>query len=179
MYVRKRQCSHYLGIIFLIKTTISVFQCVAITTLKLLKFSITATPYVLMSLPCMTSSSFTLRLFIGWFRHKYQRFSRTTVWIWLFCFKFLLSFIVLVFCFRCSDSNSEIWYLFKIHLTKNKLLYTDPLFLSQCKFWNCHHGCQLTATHSIVCYYIMCLLIQPIQPRCPFIVVRNHLLVMD
>ena len=47
MYDRKRQCSHYLEIIFLIETMISVFKCVFITTLKLLKFSITATSYVL------------------------------------------------------------------------------------------------------------------------------------
>ena len=145
---------------------ISVFLCVVITTLKRLKFSITATPYVLMSLPCMTSSSFTLILFIGWFRHKYRKFSRTTVWIWWFSFNYLLSFILLVFLFRRSDSNSDIWYLFQIHFTVNKMLYNDPQLLRQCKFWNCHHGCQLTTTHSIMCYFIVCLLIQPLRPRC-------------
>ena len=111
---------------FLIKTIISVFQCVAITTLKLLKFSITATSYVLMSLPCMISSSFTLRLFIGWFGHKYKKFSCMTVWIWLFCFKYLLSFILLVFWFWRSASISEIRYLFQINFTKTKLCAQTP-----------------------------------------------------
>ena len=158
MYVRKGRCYHYLEILFLIKTIIYVFLCVVITTLKGLKFSINATLYLLMSLPCMTSSSFTLRLFIGLFRHKYQNFSRTNVWIWILCLKCLLSFILLIFWFRRSDSISEIWYILQIHFTINKLLYTDPQLLRQCTFWNCHHGRQLTATHSIVCYYIVCFL---------------------
>ena len=134
MYVKKRKCSHYLGIIFLIKTMISVFQCVAITTLKLLKLSITATPYILMSLPCMTSSSFTLRLFIGWFGHKYRKFSRMNVWIWLFCFKYLLSFTLLLFWFWRSDSNSEIWYWFQIHLTKKTCCTLTPSYLGNVSF---------------------------------------------
>ena len=79
MYERKQQCSHYLGIIFLIKTMFSVFRYVVITTLKLLKFPIIATSYVLTSLPCMISLIFTLRLFIGLFSHNYHKFSRTTV----------------------------------------------------------------------------------------------------
>ena len=159
MYVSKRQCSHYSGIFFLIKTMIFVFLCVAIATLKLLRFSITATPYGLMSLPCMASPSFTLILFIGWFRHKYRKFGRTSVWIWLFCFKYLLSFILFLFWFRRSDSNSEIWYIFQIHFTKKKLLYTDPQLLRQYKFCNCNHGIQITTTIYIVCYYIVYLLI--------------------
>ena len=167
MYVRKRQCSHYLGILFLIKTMISVFQCVVITTLNRLKFSIAATSYELMSLPCMTSSIFTMRLLIGWFRHKYQKFIRTTVWIWIFCFKYLLSFILLVFWFRRFYLISKIWCLFQIRFTRKKPLYTDPQLLRQFKFCKCHHGRQLTATHSILCYYLMGLLIQLLQPRCP------------
>ena len=104
MYVKKRQCSYYLGIIFLIKIMISVSQCVAITTLKLLRFYITATPYILMSLPCMTSSSFTLILFIGWFRHKYRKFSCTIVWSWLIFQKcivfYFISILIPMFWFK-------------------------------------------------------------------------------
>ena len=154
MYVRNWQCSNYLGTIFLIETTIYVFICVLMTKLKLLKLSITSTPYVLISLPCMASPSFTLILFIGWFRHIYSKFSRMTIWIWLFCFKYLLSFILLVFWFRRSDSNSEIWYIFQIHLTEKKPLYTDPHLLRQWTFCNCHHGSQLIATHYIVFFLI-------------------------
>ena len=150
MYVRKLQCSHYLRIMFLIKTIISFFLYVVITTPKRLKFSIAATLYVLMSLPCITSSSFTLILFIGRFIHKHRKFSCTTVWILLLCFKYLLSFILSVFWFRCYELNSEIWYIF--HFTKRKILYTDPQWRRQCKFCNCHHGSQLTSTHSLVCY---------------------------
>ena len=146
---------------------ISVFLFVVITTFIRLKFSITATTYVMMSLPCMTSSSFILRFFIRWFSHKYRKFSRTTVLLLLLCFKYLLSFILLLFWFWRFDSNSEIWYIFQIHFTKNKLLYTDPQLLRQCKFCNCQYGSQLTANHSIVCYYIVRLLIQPLQTRCP------------
>ena len=131
MYVRKLQYYHYLGITFLIKTMISVFLFVVIPTLIKLKLSIAATLYVTMSLLCMTSSSFTLRLFIGWFRHNYWKYSRTTVWIWLLCFKYLLSFILLVLWFWRSDSNSEIWYILQIHLTKKKLWYPDPQLLRQ------------------------------------------------
>ena len=152
MYARKRQFYHYLGIIFLIKIMISVFIFMVITTLKRLKFPITATPYVLMSLKFMASSSFTLILFIGWFRHKYRKYSCMTVWIWLLCFKYLPSFILLVFWFRSSDSNSEIRYIFQIHLTKKKLLYTDPQLLRKFTFWNCHHDRQLTTNQSMVCY---------------------------
>ena len=152
MYVRKWKCFHYLGNIFLIKTMISVFQCAKTIALKYLKFSVTAISYVLMSLPCMISSSFTQRFFMGWCRHKYQKFSPKTVWIWLFCFKYLLSFILLVFWYRRSDSNSEIWYILQIHFTKKKLLCTDFQLLRQCKFCNCHHSRQLTETHFIVCY---------------------------
>ena len=87
-----------------------------------------STTYVLMSLPCMTSSSFILRLFIGWFRHKYQNFSRTTVCIWLFCFKYLLPFILLVFWLRRSDSSSSIWYIFQIHFyEKVTFLHWPPV----------------------------------------------------
>ena len=118
MYVRKRQWSHYLGIIFLIKTMISVFLCVEITTLQFLKFSITATLYVFMSLPCMTSPSFTLRIFIGWFMNKHRKYSRMNVCILLSCFRYLLSFIWLLSWFRLSHSNFEIWYIFQIHLQK-------------------------------------------------------------
>ena len=167
MYVRKLQCYHYLGIIFLIKTIISDFLFVVINTITRLKFSNIATLPVLMLLPCMTSSSFILRLFIGWFSHKYQNFSRTNVWIWLLCFKYLMYFILLVFWFRCYESNSEIWHIFQIHITKKKLLYTDPQLLRKCKFLNSNHGGQLTATHSIVCYYIVCLIIQPLRTSCP------------
>ena len=135
--MRKRQCSHYLENIFLIKNMMSVILCVAITTLKLLKFVITTTMYVLMSLPCMTSSSFTLRLFIGWFSNNYFKFSHVNVSIWLFCLKYLLCFILLIFWFRRSDLNSEIWYIFQIHFTKNKLLHTDPQLLRKCKFCDC------------------------------------------
>ena len=42
MYVRKRKCSHYLGITLLIKSMISVFIFLVITTLIRLKFSIAA-----------------------------------------------------------------------------------------------------------------------------------------
>ena len=167
MYARKRQWYHSLGITFLVKTMISVFLFVVITSFIRLKFSITATPYVMILLPCMTSSSFTLIFFIAWFRHKHRNYSLTTVWIWLLCFKYLLSFILLVFWFRRSDSNSEFWYILQIHFTKKELSYADPQLLRQCTFWNCHHGCQLTATQSIVCYYIVCLLIQPLRPICP------------
>ena len=166
MYLRKRHCYHYLGITFLIKTMISVFLFLVIATFIRLKFYIKSTPYVMMSLPCMTLSSFTLRLFIGWFRHKYQKYIHTTVWVFLLCSKYFVSFILLVFWFRRSDSNFEIWYILQIHFTKNKILYADPQLLRQCKFLNCHHGRQLTATHSIMCYYIVCLLIQPLQPIC-------------
>ena len=154
MYVRKRKYYHYLGINFLIKTMIYVFMFVVITTFISLKFSITATPYIniIMSLPCMTLSSFTLRLFIGWFMHKYQKYSRTTVLIWLFCFKYLLSFILLVFLFWRSDSNDEFWYILWIHFTKKKLSYADPQLLRQYKFWNYHHVRQLTTNHYIVWY---------------------------
>ena len=134
MYTRKGKCYHYLGITFLIKTMISVFLFVVIATIIRLKLSITATPYVMMPLPCMTSSSFTLRLFIGWFRHKYQKYSRTTFWILLLCFKYLLSFILLVFWFRRSDSNSEIWYILQTHFTKKKLWYSDPSYLGNVSF---------------------------------------------
>ena len=145
----------------------SVFLFVFITTLIRLKFSITTTPYIRMSLPCLTSSSFTLIFFIGWFRHKYWKYSHTTVWIWLLCFKCLLSYILLVFSIRRSDSNSEIWYILQIHLTKKKLWYADPQLPRKCKFLKCLHGRQLTATQSIVCYCIACFLIQPLRPICP------------
>ena len=172
---------------------ISIFLCVVVTTLKWLEFYITPTLYILISLPCTTSSILSLRLFIVWIRHKYRKFSRTTVWIGLFCFKYLISFILLVFLFRHSDSIYEIWYLFQIHFTKNKPLYNHPQLLWQCKCCNCYHGCKLAANHSIVCYYIMCFLIHPLWSRCLFIesvvlfaiivsaviVVRNHLLGMD
>ena len=146
---------------------IYVFLFVVITTLIRVKFCTTTRPYVMMSLPYMTSSSFTLRLFIGWFRHKYLKYSCTTVWILLLCFKYLLSFILLVFWFRRSNSNSEIWYILQIHFTKKKLYYPDPQLLRQCKFLNCHHGGQLTTNQYFVCYYIVCLLIQPLRPTCP------------
>ena len=135
---------------------ISFFQFVVITTLKLMKLSITYTLYVLMSLPCMTSSSLTLRLFIVWFRHKYWKFSRTTVWVWLFYFKSLI-FLILVFWFWRSNSISDIWYLFLINFTKKKLLYTDSQLLMQYTFFNCHHCRQLASTHSVLCYYSLCL----------------------
>ena len=64
MYKRKRKYSHYLGMSYVIKIMISVFQCVVLTTLKILKFYITATSYVLMSLLCMTSSMFILRFLL-------------------------------------------------------------------------------------------------------------------
>ena len=114
--------------------------------------------YVLISLPCMTSSSFTLRLFIGYFRHKYWKFIYTAVWIWLLYLKYLLSFILLLFWFQCSDSHSKIWYIFQMYFTIKELFYTEPQLLTQCKFWNSHHGHQLTATHYIVCYLILCFL---------------------
>ena len=126
MYARKRQYYNYLGIIFLIKTMIYVFLFVVFTTLIRLKFPITATPNVIISLPCMTSSSFTLRLFMGWFRLKYRKYSRTTVWIGLLCFKDLLSFISLVFWFRRSDSNFEIWYILQINFTIKETLVPWP-----------------------------------------------------
>ena len=69
--------------------------------------------------------------------------------------------LLIVFWIRLPDSSYEIWYLFKTHFTKKKLLYTEPQLLRQCKFCNCHHGRQLTVTQSIVCYNIVCLLIQP------------------
>ena len=59
--------------------------------------------------------------------------------------------------------------LFKYILQKKKLLYPNPQLLWQCKFLICHHGVQLTATHSIVCYYIVRSLIQPRQPICPLL----------
>ena len=34
-------------------------------------------------------------------------------------------------------------------------------------FWNCLHVCQLTGTHSILCYYVLCLVIQPLRSGCP------------
>ena len=126
MYVRKRQYYHHLGIILLIKTMISIFLFVVITTFIRMKFSITTTQNVMMSLPCMTLSSFTLRLFIGLFRIKYQNYSRTTVWIGLLYFKYLLYFILLVFWFRRSDSNSEIWYNLQIHFTIKETLVPWP-----------------------------------------------------
>ena len=126
MYARKRQYYHYLGISFLIKTMISFFLFVVITTLIRLKFSITATPNVIMSLPCMTSSRFTLRLFIRWFRHKYRNYSRTTVWVWLLCFKYLLSFILLVFWFQRSDSHSEMRYILQMHFPIKETLVPWP-----------------------------------------------------
>ena len=138
---------------------ISFFLFLFITTLIRLKFSITFTSYVMMSLPCMTSSSFTLTFFIGWFRHNYRKYSHTTVWIWLLCFKYLLSVILLVFWFQRCDSNAEIWYILQIHFTEKKLWYADPQLLKNCKFLNFHHGRQLTTTHSIVCYYIVYFLI--------------------
>ena len=134
MYVNKLKYYHYLGINLLIKTMISVFIFVVITALIRFKFSITATPNVIISFPCMTSSSSTLRLFIGWFRHKYRKYNRTAVWIWLLCFKYLLSFILLVFWFRRSDSNSEIWYILQIHFTIKETLIPWPQLLGQCKF---------------------------------------------
>ena len=177
MYARKRQFYHYLGIIFLIKTMISIFLFVAITTLIRFKLSINATPYVMMSLLYMTSSNFTLRLFIGWFMNNYRNYSRTIVWILLLCFKYLPSFILLVFWFRRSDSNSEIWYILQIHFTKKKLWYADPQLLRKWKFLNFHYGCKLTETHSIVCYYIVSLLIQPLRPIFPlpwiFLLIRR------
>ena len=109
---------------FLIETPIFVFKAVVITTPKLLKLSSTATSYVLMSLPCMKSLIFTLILFIGRLRNMYRKFSCTTVWIWLFCFKYVLYLILLVFWFQRSASISKIWYLFQIHFTKKKPLYT-------------------------------------------------------
>ena len=121
----------------------------------------------MMSLACMTSATFSLRLFIRLFRHKYQKYSCMTFWIWLLCFKYLLSFVLLVFWFQCYDSNSEIWYILQINFTKKKLLYADPRLLNKCKVWNCHHGRQLTTTHPIVGYYIVYFLIQPLQPRFP------------
>ena len=119
--------------IFLIKTMISVFLCVVITTLKRLMFSITATPYVLMSLPCMTSSSFTLILFIGWFRHKYRKFICMTVWILLLCFNYSMSFILLVFWFRRYDSSYEIWYISNTFHKKNFCKLT-PSYLGNVSF---------------------------------------------
>ena len=172
---------------------IYVFQYVVITTLKWLRFSITATPYVLTSLPCMTLSSFTLRLFIWWFRHKYRNFSRTTVWIWLFCFKYLLSFILLVFLFLRSDSISRIWYLFQICFTKKKPLYTDPQLLRQCKCCNFYHGRKITQL-TILCVIALCVCLSIFYNQdvlfldfvilfvviiVAVIVVRNHLLGMD
>ena len=134
MYVRKRQCYHNLVIGFLIKTMISIFLYVVITTLIRFKLSITATPYVRMLLPSVTLSSFTLRLSIGWFRHKYWKYGRTTVLIWLLCFKYLLYFILWVFWLWRSDLNDEIWYILQIHFTKKKPWYADPQLLRQCEF---------------------------------------------
>ena len=50
--------------------------------------------------------------------------------------------------------------------TKKKLWYPGPQLLRQFKFLNFHHVVQLTATHYIVCYYIVCLRIQHPRPRC-------------
>ena len=164
----------------------------AITTLKLLKFSITATPYVLMSLPCMTSSSFTLRFLLD-----DLGISTGSFIVQLFGFGYLFQ-IFIVFYF-ISLFIPTFWFKFLnlifilIHFTKKKLLYTDLQLLRKCKCCNCHHDHQLTATHSIVCYYIVYLLIHPLQRRFPLpwiiclifffvfavIAVGNHLLVMD
>ena len=114
---------------------ISVFTFVLITTLIRLTLSITATIYVMMSLPCMTSSSFTLILFIGLFRHKYRKYIRTTVCIWLLCYKYLLYFILLVFWFWCSDSNSENWYILQIHLRKRNFGTLNLSYLNNENFY--------------------------------------------
>ena len=119
-----------------------------------------------MSLPYMTSSSFTLILFIGLFRHNYRSFSRTTVCIWLFCFKYLLSFYCISILIAMFWFNFwKLFLLFQNRFTKNKPLYTDLQLLMQCKCCNFHHGLPLTATHYIVCCYTACLIIQPLRPR--------------
>ena len=33
-------------------------------------------------------------------------------------------------------------------------------------FWNCHNGGKLTTTHSIFCYFVVCLFLYPILWRC-------------
>ena len=137
------------------------------TTLIRLKFSITSTPNVMMSLRCMTSSSHTLRLFIGRFRRKYQKYSRTPVWIWLLCFKYLLYFVIVLFWFRYSESYSGIWYILQIHFTIEETLVSWPQLLRKFKFLIYHHGGQLIATYSFVSYYIVRSLIQPQRPRFP------------
>ena len=49
-------------------------------------------------------------------------------------------------------------------------------------FCNCLHGHQLARTDSILCYYVVSLVIQPLQPGCPLVellVVGNYLLERD
>ena len=57
----------------------------------------------------------------------YHLLSGIYLLVWLdFCFKYLLSFILLVFLFLRSDSISDILFLFNIHFMIKNPLYTDP-----------------------------------------------------
>ena len=154
-----------------------------------MKFYITATSYVLMSLPCMPSSFFKLRFFIGWFGHKYQKFSRTNVWIWLFCFKYLLFYILSVFLFLRSDSISEIWYLFQIHLRKRNRCTQTPSYLGNLSVASVAMSVN-SLQPTILCVITLCVYLSSLYGQdVPFldffvlfvvvvvavIVVRNHL----
>ena len=109
----------------------------------------------MMLLPCMTSSSFTLRFFIGWSRHKYRKYSRTTVWIWLLCFKYVLYFILLVFWFRRSDSNSIILYILQIHLRKRDFRTLNPSYLGNVSFATFTMAVNLPQT-TLLCVITLC-----------------------
>ena len=69
-----------------------------------------------------------------------------------------MSIFILMFWFK-------FWNL--IFNSNTKLLYTDPQLLRQCKLLNYHHVRQITSNHTIVCYDIVCLIMQNIQPICP------------
>ena len=134
MYARKWQYYQYLGITYLIKTMISVFLFVVITIFIRLKFYINSMPYVMISLPCMTSSIFTLRLFIGWFRYKYWKYSRTTIWIWFLSVRYLVSFILLIFYSGVLIQILKFNIFFKYILRKRNFCTLTPSYLGNVSF---------------------------------------------
>ena len=111
---------------------------------------------------------------------------------WLFCFKYLLSFILLVFLFRRFDSNSEIWYLFQTHL-KKKCCTLIPSYFGNVSFATVTMAAN-SPQPTLFCVITLCVWLSSLYDQdVPFldfvvlfivvfvavIVVGNHLLGMD
>ena len=88
-------------------------------------------------------------------------------------FEYLIYFILLVFWFQNNDLISAIHSYLK-YFYENEFLVHQPLFILEMKviFCNPHHGSQLITTHSILCYFFMCLFFHPFQWKYQW---NNHL----